>query len=59
VLPSAGAPLVKLIVAPYGHMPDPIVALAWRRELSLARADRSLLLRFCRQYVDHGPEDAP
>ncbi len=57
--PTAKYGSVKLIVAPYDDMPYPVVALAWDRELPLMVADQRTLVRFYRQYVDHGPEDAP
>lgn len=57
--PSSKYGAAKLIVAPYDDMPYPVVALAWDRELPLALADRSMLLRFYQEYVDRGPEDAP
>ena len=50
---------VKLVVAPYPHLPATLTALAWDWELPLDGVDRQQLLRFYRAHVDHGPEDVP
>lgn len=48
----------KLIVTSYASaLPGEVVAVAWTRELDLARFDAKALTDFYRRYVDRGPED--
>jgi hypothetical protein len=53
---------VKLVVTPYHPLPNgaKVTALAWDFEYDFTQGfDKSQLLAFYQQHVDHGPEDIP
>jgi hypothetical protein len=49
----------KIVVAPDPLIEDPIVALAWTRELTLSGFDEERLTDFYKRWVDTGPEQVP
>lgn len=49
----------KIVIAPYGQMDVPLMAVAWNVQMPLDQFDPQALIDFYARHVDQGPEDLP